>query len=204
MKKLAFTALMIGMLTATMFAQRDETIFGKSGLRLTGAWGANTTNLTFFDDDFAVVSGGYGGLEFGKKLFIGWGGYSTTNDFNIGSDVQNTDLNISYNGLMIGYAPFSHKAIHPKFTLLAGGGNLRMRGTGSDEILVFEPSAGVELNVFRWFRVGLDGGYRFVTNTDILVNDSEVSAPYGQVTFKFGWSWGRSRSKISKTFDYTD
>ena len=201
MKKLAFTALMIGLLAITTFAQRDETIFGKSGLRLTGAWGASTTNLTLFEDDFAVITGGYGGLEFGKSIFIGWGGYGTSNDFRIGTDLQNTDLNLDYNGLMLGYAPLAHRAIHPKFTILAGSGNLRIRGEGTDNVLVVEPGIGLELNVFRWLRVGLDGGYRFVTNTDLLVNDSDISAAYGQLTFKFGYSWGSSRRSYSKKYN---
>jgi len=188
MKKLAFTTLMIGLLAITTFAQRDETIFGKSGLRLTGAWGANTTNLTLFEDDFAVITGGYGGLEFGKSIFIGWGGYGTSNDFRIGTDLQNTDLNLRYNGLMLGYAPLAHRAIHPKFTILAGSGNLRIRGEGTDNVLVVEPGI-------------LDGGYRFVTNTDLLVNDSDVSAAYGQLTFKFGYSWGSRRSRSSSKYN---
>lgn len=195
MKKLAFTTLMIGLFAMTTFAQRDQTLFGKSGLGLSGAWGANTTNLTFFEDDFTVITGGYGGLEFGKTLFVGWGGYRTTNDFKLGSQQQNDDLSMSYNGLMLGYAPLSHKAIHPKFTVLAGGGNLRVRGEGSDDILVIEPAVGAEINVLSWFRVGLDAGYRFVTATDLLVNDSNASAPFGQITFKFGYSWGRKKNR---------
>lgn len=204
MKKLTLIALLIGTLAATTFAQKEETLFGRSGLRLTGVWGASTTNLTFFDDDFVVLTGGYGGLEFGKNIFVGWGGYRTTSDFNIGSDIQNRDLNISYNGAMIGYSPRARKAIHPKFTLLAGGGSLRVRGGDSDAIIVVEPAIGVELNVFRWFRFGLDGGYRFVTNTDQLITDSAVSAPYGQMTFKFGLSWGKSRSRSNHNHDDFD
>ncbi len=201
MKKLAFTTLLIGLFAMTTFAQKDQTLFGKSGLGLSGAWGASTTNLTFFEDDFTVITGGYGGLEFGKSLFVGWGGYETTNDFRLGTQQQNNDLSMSYNGLMLGYAPFSHKAIHPKFTVLAGGGNLRVRGEGSDDILVIEPAVGAEINVLSWFRVGLDAGYRFVTATDLLVNDSNASAPYGQVTFKFGYSWGRKKNRRNIRFD---
>ena len=204
MKKLTLIALLIATLTTTIFAQKDETLFGRSGLRLSGAWGASTTNLTFFEDDFVAVSGGYGGLEFGKSVFVGWGGYRTTSDFNIGSDIQNRDLSFRYNGGMIGYAPRSHNAIHPKFNLLVGGGSLRVNGGNADAILVVEPSIGVELNVFQWFRFGLDGGYRFVTNTDQLVTDSAVSAPYGQMTFKFGLSWGRSKTKDQRKYDDLD
>jgi hypothetical protein len=188
-KPVLFLFLFFGLAIAS-FGQRDETILGNRGLRLTGGWGASTTSLTFFDDDFAVISGGYGGLEFGKNVFIGWGGYETTNNFEI-DRFDNSRFDLDYNGLMIGYAPKSFKALHPKFTILAGGGKLRLPGEGSDKVFVFQPSAGLEFNIFRWFRIGLDGGYRFVTDTDLLeVKDTDISAPYGELTFKFGWSWG--------------
>lgn len=190
MKKLMLAAAMLTLFVITTFAQKDETLLGSRGLRLTGIWGASTTSLTFFEDDFAVVSGGYGGLEFGKNLFIGWGGYETINDFEI-DNFDNNRFELRYNGLMLGYGPGSHKALHPRFMLLAGGGRLRTPGEGSDQVFVLQPSAGVEVNVLRWFRIGIDGGYRFVTDTDLLeLKDTDVSAPYGEITFKFGWSWG--------------
>lgn len=76
--------------------------------------------------------------------------------------------------------------------VLAGGGKIRIPHEYSDRVLVLQPSAGLEINLLRWFRLGLDGGYRFVTDTDLLeIRDTDVSAFFGELTLKFGWSWGR-------------
>ncbi|HMR43520.1 MAG TPA: hypothetical protein PKC40_06790 [Saprospiraceae bacterium] len=190
MKKVFLSAALFAAFALSLFSQSDETLFGRSGLRFTGAWGASTTNLTFFEDDFAIVNGGYGGLEFGKNVFIGWGGFRTANNFEI-DRFDNDRFEMRYNGLMLGYAPGSFKVLHPKFMLLTGGGRLKVAGENSDEIFVLQPSAGVEINVFKWFRLGLEGGYRFVADADLLnIKDADISAPFGELTFKFGWSWG--------------
>ena len=91
-----------------------------------------------------------------------------------------------------GYAPYAYKALHPQFMLLMGGGEVDLKDVGDDNVFVIQPSAGIEINVFRWFRLGLEGGYRFVTNTDLpAINDNDLSDFYGELKFKFGWSWGR-------------
>lgn len=195
MKKFAFTAVLIVATILSVFAQKEQTILGSSGLRFSGAWGTSTTNLTFYGDESSVTTGGYGGLEFGKALLVGWGGFSNSSDFKIVESATD-NIRLNYNGLVLGYAPKAHNAIHLQFMLMTGGGNVRVSDEGSDGVFVVQPSAGVELNVLRWFRIGIDGGYRFVSGSDFTgFKDSDLSAPFGQLTFKFGYSWGRSRSK---------
>ena len=72
-----------------------------------------------------------------------------------------------------------------------GPGNLKINGD-KDRLLVIQPSAGVEVNLFRWMRLGIEGGYRYVTGSqyDRLENE-ELSNYFGTVSFRFGWSWGR-------------
>ncbi|MCP3930912.1 MAG: hypothetical protein GY705_17640 [Bacteroidetes bacterium] len=188
MKNVTFLLVCSLLMTTTMFGQRDETLFGDSGLRLTGAWGSSVVGLTKFENENAVVRGGYGGLEFSKSVLIGWGGYESDNAI----ELENEDrFDLKYNGLMIGVTPKSHKAIHPNVMLLIGGGKVNLRGEGRDNVFAIQPSAGLEINVFRWFRFGVQGGYRFITNTDLTgISDSDLSAPFGELQFKFGWSWG--------------
>ncbi|MCB0663676.1 MAG: hypothetical protein KDC24_13100 [Saprospiraceae bacterium] len=196
MKRWMLSLLVVAALSTTMFGQSEETLFGNSGLRLSGAWGGSSTGLTFFDEDYAVTTGGFGGLEFGKNVFVGWGGYSTTNAFDI-DDFQNNRLKLRYSGLMLGYMPFAYSAVHPKVMLLTGGGRLSTPGEESDRIFVVQPSVGVELNVLRWFRLGLEGGYRVVLDNDLSgISDQDISAPFAQMTFKFGFSWGKSNMRV--------
>jgi hypothetical protein len=191
MKNLIFLLFGLCLSLTSLTAQSDQTLFGNSGMRLSGAWGGWNVGLTAFDDDFAVTRGGFGGLEFGKNVFVGWGGFETTDQGLFGSS-SNSRFDLDYTGLMLGYNAQSHKVIHPQFLLMIGGGEATIANEGSDNVFVLQPGAGVEVNIFRWFRLGLDGGYRFVTDTDLPnLKDTDLSAFYGQVRFKFGFSWGR-------------
>ena len=70
---------------------------------------------------------------------------------------------------------------------------IKLEGGEYDKIFVVQPAAGVEINIFRWFHLGLQGGYRFVTDSSIAgLSDKQLSGAFGQATLKFGWSWGRS------------
>lgn len=172
--------------SAALFGQREETLFGRSG-GLTGAWGAPVYNYSQFGEDWVYVRGGYGGLEFGRSLFIGWGGFRTKENVNI----EGVDpFRFRYGGLMLGVAPNSYRSVHARFNVLAGGGRLDLADGERDRVFVMQPSAGVEINIFQWMRLGLDGGYRFVMDSDVAgLESGDLSAPFFQIDLKFGFSW---------------
>lgn len=195
MKKSFLLAVACLLITATSFGQKDETLFGRNGLRITGAWGGSAWNLSTLggEGEYAVFTGGYGGVEFNKNFFIGWGGQTLINDVRY-DQFDNDSYEMDYNGLILGYGIKSHRVIHPQFMMMLGGGTVDVQNVGRDNFLTVMPSAGVELNVFRWFRVNLQGGYRMVSNTSLAgISDADLSDFYGEVKFKFGWSWGRGR-----------
>ena len=185
--------LICGMLlwSLNVEAQHAETLFGNRGLHFSGIWGGTSTSITKFEDDYAVYSGGYGGLEFGRSLFVGWGKFKIVNDVDL-TTLTNHRFDMEYSGLMLGYAFRSHKIVHPTLMVLGGKGKINLDNEGEDKIFVIQPTLGVELNVLIWFRIGLEGGYRIVTDTDLNgISDTDLSAPFGEVKFKFGISWGR-------------
>jgi hypothetical protein len=60
-----------------------------------------------------------------------------------------------------------------------------------DRSAVFAAETGVrvEINVTRFFRVGLSGGYRLISGSDLertAVSDDDLSAPFGQLSLRFG------------------
>ncbi len=174
-------------------AQKDETLFNRTNIQFTGAWGGANIAFSQFNQggDFFVSNGGFGGIELNKSIFIGWGGMDLEDDAIITIDDIDRSFGFNYNGLILGYAPKSYRVLHPEFKLLVGNGNVNIQDFGRDRVLVVQPSAGVEVNIFQWFRVGLEGGYRAVTNVDYDgIRDSELSNAYGAIKFKFGWSWG--------------
>jgi hypothetical protein len=180
----------ITMLASSLFAQRDETLIGKTGLKLTGVWGGGNVGLIGFDGENNGMAGGFFGLEFSKSLFLGYMGSNGSASTTYNGNTRKYDIN--YGGFLIGYAYKPFKVIHPRVNFLMGSGSLKVKDQPDDYIFVVQPSAGVEVNLFRWFRLGLEGGYRFVSNTNLpKPNDGDVSAGFAQLSFRFGWSWGK-------------
>jgi len=181
---LIFTFIML--LSFNSFAQdRQETLFKNSSIDLTGVWGGSTNGLVEFNNNFSLSNSGYFLFEINHDLLIGWSGYGS------GSNLTNGDkAQISGNDLVLGYAFNSYKSIHPIIYAKGGRGSLKINELKVDKVAVFEPSIGVEVNVLRWFRVGLEGGYRFVTNVDVDgLDDNDFSSPVIGLRLKFGWSW---------------
>jgi hypothetical protein len=197
--KILFSLLFCSFLSHFAFAQREETVLGHRGLGITGGWGGWTSGLTKLGGDYTAISGGFGGAEFGKTLLIGGGGYHLISDIKWdGLHPQKFEMN--YGGLMVGVGIKSWSAIHPTITIMGGSGTTRLAGEGSDKIFVVQPAAGLEINVLRWFHIGLEGGYRFVADSDLpSLTDTRLSSPFGEVKLKFGYSFGKGRKK--KFFD---
>jgi hypothetical protein len=187
MKNLVLTAIFSALTVASLFAQKDQTLFHK--VNITGGWGGAQIAMTNFNGETSALRGGFGGVEFNKNWFVGGGGYTSTSLDGI--DQLGDTYEMNYGGLILGYGLKSHKIIHPQATILLGGGWEQELSTNRQDIFVVQPAAGVEINVLRWFRVGLHGGYRLVMEDQNLNTDPTFSGGYGSVSFKFGWSWGR-------------
>jgi opacity protein-like surface antigen len=189
MKKLILLALATLFVMTAAQAQEEETLLSNGQFRLTGFWFSATHQFAYHQEDFAMLRGGYGGFEFNRQLLVGWGRFNYRDIVQL-PDLQ-TEYEMKFNGFNLGFTPQSYKAIHPRLNFLAGGGRIRLDDGNSDRVFVFQPSAGMELNVFRWFRLGLEGGYRFVSDNDFPgIDGSDFGAPFAQIDLKFGWSWG--------------
>lgn len=171
--------------TLTFAQNREETIFSNSSIEFTGLWGGSTNGFVEFNNNFSLSNSGYFLFEINNNFLIGWSGYGS------GSNLSNGDkAQIGGNDLVMGYAFSSHKAIHPIVYLKGGRGSLKINEEKVDKVTVFEPSIGIEVNVFRWMKVGLEGGYRFVTSIDAAgLDDNDFSSPIIGLRLKFGWSW---------------
>lgn len=190
MKKYTLCLLLFAFTTLS-FAQTDETLFNATGIRLTGAWGGPVLAGTLVDGDIVRQSGSIFALEFNKNLTIGWS--SNTVDF---PRVASNQIDFSYNGPFLNYAPAAHKAIHPSFGMLASGGRFGLEvvdNKDKNDLWVAQPHLGLEANVFRWFKVQLLAGYRFaffVGDEFEGVSSDDISAPFASLNMKFGFSWG--------------
>lgn len=174
--------------------RRERTLLGD--LDLTGLWGGPTYNYSATGDDFALLRGGFGGLEFGEEVFLGYGGWKSRENFvdeDFVSDdptAQPTDYSFSHSGFIFAYSPLRDNAIHPRITTIVGPGKIDVANEGRDRLLVGQAMVGLELNLFQWFRLGVDGGYRFVNGVDSdIISDKDVSGAVVQIEARFGFSW---------------
>lgn len=193
MKKLLI--LTFGLLIAgAMYAQREETLFNQTRLDLTGFWFTDSHNFTFLDEDTEYFSGGNFAFEFGRSLMLGWSWQRMKDSYRLPS--ENGVYDLRHRGLLIGYAPGTTKVIHPYLSAVIGGGRINFDDSTSlsrDRVFVLQPAAGLEVNVFRWFRLGAEGGYRLVSDVDGGgLQSSDVSKPFVQLQLRFGYSWGSS------------
>lgn len=186
---LVLTAFFSLFIISTVSAQKDRTLFNSGAVNITGAWGGSQTAITGFNGEYGALNGGFGGVELNKNLLIGGGGLTSVT-YN-GIDQIGDTYEMSYGGLVVGYGLKSHKIIHPQATILLGGGWQQEANVGRDNVFVVQPAIGAEINVFRWFRVGLHGGYRMAINEQFNATNDTFSGTYGSISFKFGWSWGR-------------
>ncbi len=186
MKKFTLIFVYTLLISTITFAQnREETLFRNSSIDFTGIWGGSTNGLVEFNNNFSLNNSGYFLFEINNDFLIGWSGYGSGTNLNNGDKAE-----IGGNDLVLGYAFNSHKTIHPIVYVKGGRGSLKINEQKVDKVSVFEPSIGMEVNVLRWFRIGLEGGYRFVTSVDANgLDDNDFSSPVVGLRMKFGWSW---------------
>ncbi len=170
----------------SLSAQHEETVFNKyGGVNLTGFWASSYNAMADFNDDYNLSNGGSITFEFNKDFLVGWTSYK--------SDITGSgqDIELTGNDLFLGYTYNSHKVIHPLFYLQGGSGKLKIEDVGSDRVFVVQPTIGAEVNITRWFRLGIDGGYRFFSGSNLSdISNSDLSSPTLGIRLKFGWSWG--------------
>jgi len=202
--KSCFLAFAILFAALPAFSQREETVLGERGWGLSGIWGGYSHQYTSYDKTDGFNRGGFFGFEFGKSLFVGWTHYSLRDDIVLDQN-DNQRFDFRFNGGRIGYAFLPYKAVHPLLCIELGRGRAKLAGEGNDDMFIMQPSAGVEINVFRWFRIGLEGGYRFARNVDyVSLSDSDISGPFAQASLKFGFSWGRYHKRPDYRKNYED
>lgn len=192
MKKLLFFLLTIS-LPMSLAAQEAETLFGK-GSRV-GGFGGPIFELSEINNQSGTSFGGGGGVVV-DDFFLG--------GFGVGSNFANIDLpdgryniNFGYGGLWLGYTPIGRRVVHPYVSTRIAWGGIALSETRNedwdfgdwDNVFVFVPAAGVEVNLFSWFRVGATLGYRMVNDVDMKefgLTDNDFSGLTGNFVLRFG------------------
>ena len=195
-KKAIFTALILAT-TLSVFSQEKEfrTVFDNRDVRISGL-GGPFMQFTAVAGEFAHMMGG-GGAVLLNNFFFGGYGLGLTNSIPDYVNQNPSDrLTLGHGGFWVGYSLFGDKPVHVTFSSLIGWGEFGvMQDYGTypfvrDKIFVLSPTVEIELNLTRYFRIGAGASYNLYSLVDQNMHgytNSDLSAPGGFLSFKFGW-----------------
>ena len=196
MKRAAWVVLVPLVLAHPLWAQEgeqeepkpeEETLIG-DGID-SGGFGALVFKFSGVADQFAVFAGARGGWIINHRFVVGGGGYGLASEICLDEDEPCflRQIEFGYGGFEFEYIGLWDRVAHYSLQLLIGGGGVSLLGFEADPVFVAEPAARLELNVTKWFRLNLGGGYRFVSGVDVArLDNSDLSAFTGVLEFKFG------------------
>ncbi|MCF8248174.1 MAG: hypothetical protein K9J37_23370 [Saprospiraceae bacterium] len=178
----------------TGFAQKDQTMF--SDVDRIGGWGAPLFEYTNLNKDVNVVSGGGGALVLNDFYLGGYGmGNATYTNQNISFDES---VKFKHGGFWIGYTPLQHRVVHPYASVKLGWGKANYKQVDNltntefakqkSNIFVTTPEAGLEVNVFSFFRIAATASYRWVNGFDPVggFKEDDLSSFGATLTLRFG------------------
>lgn len=210
MKHFLITILILLMSFGSSWAQDQEeipykemkTVLGK-GNKIRG-FGSIDTRLTEFNDDLGMLVGAHGGIILNNSFVIGLGGYGLTTNFKFQGTEPDEELYLygGYGGLVLGAIFAPKEVVHIYTPVLIGAGGIRVSdrnlfrngGLGDfrnfiedSAFFVIEPGIEVEVNITRFFKVGMGASYRIVGESDLInVSNKDLSGFSGGLSLKFG------------------
>jgi len=211
MKKsfIIFTLLLLG--TATIFSQDPEfqyyknkeikTLLGKE--RSGGGYGSFTTGYSNIDGKHAILFGGRFSWLASHSIGIGIGATGFINEFHYEPSLdRDVFLTGGYGGIYIEPILFPRMPVHLSFPVLFGAGGISFISKDdefnnnliedSKAFLIIEPSAELELNLTKFFRIAFGASYRLPTQFDVgLPGDYTIDVESLKnlsymITLKFG------------------
>lgn len=211
-----FTIAMLVLMVQVSFAQEEKkekkntrddinTVFSKENLKVTGGFISPQMRVGSVHEDVSLMLGGKIGMTFNDKFSLGFAGYSLANnsnfDINVGTPQQEpVRIGMGYGGLNLEYTLFTNKKIHFSIPVLIGAGGVYVYEDDDDyfnsewdeiensAMFVIEPGVDLEINLFKFFRVGLGATYRYVSETDLMyLEDEDLSDIMFNASFKFGF-----------------
>lgn len=200
MKKIILTLIIIWCGHNLLEAQKTETLFGQA--QSVGAFGGPIVEYHYTDGDVDVMAGGGGALIINNFWIGGYGvGSAPSSVFDI-PDIRTLEL--AHGGLWLGGTFKPYKLIHFYSSVKLGWGAVDIEFTDDDfnyldDISVIQPEAGMEVNIFRWFRIAGTASYRFVDglSSNTGLKSDEFDGLGFNLTFRFGFfgnsNWNTTR-----------
>jgi hypothetical protein len=178
-----------------------KTLLGRN--RSGGGYGSFTTGYTTIDNKHALLFGGRFSWIASHTVGIGIGATGFINEYHYEPSIdKNVFLTGGYGGLYIEPILFPRFPVHLSFPVLFGAGGISFISKddnfnnnfieNSKAFLLIEPSAELELNLTRFFRLAFGATYRFPTRFDAglpgnyTIDIESLKSLSYTVTLKFG------------------
>lgn len=180
-------------LMVTLLPAQEQTLF--SGASRVGGFGGPIFEFGSIQKQSGTSTGGGGGVIVNDFFFGGFGMGADYADLSLPDGRYQMDM--GYGGLWLGYVPLGDRVIHPYATFRIGWGSVSLNRRGNfpdlfestDQIFVLAPEGGLEINVFRWFRIAGTVGYRWVdgVNEELAgLTENDFRSINGGLTLRFG------------------
>lgn len=165
-----------------------KTVMNSFEVKRISGFGGPTMSYTTLNGEFAVLTGGGGGVAI-NNLFIGGYGEGLSTSMSTNNNVQIREF--GHGGFWVGYEFMREKMIHPVVSTRAGWG--RVRGYDNNDyfnksIFVVTPTVSAEINFTRFFKVNIGAEYRVTLGGETAtlgINDLSGVGVY--TNFVFGW-----------------
>jgi hypothetical protein len=205
MKKIVCIIAAISLLSGVIIAQDTEfeyyksneikTLFGKD--RSGGVYGSITTGYTTIDNKNALLFGGRFSWIANHSVGIGLGAMGFINEYHYDANFEkDVFLTGGYGGLYLEPILMPRMPIHLSFPTLFGVGGISYVSNDmnfndnfiedSEAFLIIEPSAELELNLTKFFRLAFGVSYRLPTSFDLGLSGSQVATAQSLKGFGYG------------------
>lgn len=180
-----------------VMAQEAQTLLGsdkKINLQDFGWFVAPSVSLTQMDQSSAALFNIRGGISYKDRWSLGAYYNTSLNQIRPHSETfPNIYMDYWSLGGFAEYTVLSKKLFHVSFPLSIGFGEVQMdneegsAGLGEAYFMVIEPSALLEMNVHKNFRLNVGAGYRYISSMNYRnFNEQNLSGPLVNIGFKFG------------------
>lgn len=165
-----------------------QTVMSSFEVNRISGFGGPTVTFTNINGEFAVLSGGGGGVIINNVFLGGYGeGASSYIKTSTGS------LEFGHGGFWLGYEFGPQRMIHPVLSARLGWGevkgiNIQNRGL-KDGFFAVVPTLSAEINFTQFFKMNIGAEYRqtFGINNMDGLKDKDFSSPGVFMSFIFGW-----------------
>ena len=190
----------------TEYLKQQQSLLGDIVIPV-GGMGGPSFMFTSINNQFTMMMGGGGGMLLWHRLLVGGMGAGMTTAIPVthisGATTNSGNLTVGFGGFMLGYVFFPESLFHFDLYGVIGGGAVMITPDTVNGIVIdpnakqtvfpfgaYMIGADVEMNIGKFIRLKVGGGYRIVTGVNNYnissVTDNSLSGVFGAVSISMG------------------